>query len=1203
MMPAAFCSSALALTSRPILPVRVLSSFLTSHRLLTRTVSPYPLRKSRSKFLNQASRTFACAPPPGETPSISTSLPTNETASHTTASNIISLGEDAIESLRARFNELDPQDVIAQEKLILSTFPFKLDNFQTSALHSLANGESVVLSAPTGAGKTIVGEMAVYLALCRRLRVFYTTPLKALSNQKFYDFKKLFGERRVGLLTGDVTVNRDADVVVMTTEVYRNMLYADSTEVVSYRSVTDDLFAVVFDEFHYLNDRDRGTVWEESVINSPSHVLLVALSATMSNTADVKDWFSNVQGGTALIESSVRPVPLKFGYCDQQGMTPLFADDTRKTGHKRGFGRRGRKGGGNSERDVKLHPKLLRRVKDLKDVRDRNGRAQRNRGDSRDGIEVMKGKYHEIATRSKKRSRDRYAEIPSFPYVVRNLSRNDMLPCIIFIFSRAGCDRAAVAASSERTELVSVKERERIRERLDAFVAEHPGLVQADRLNLALQGIASHHAGLLPLWKLCVEELFQDGLIKVVFATETLAAGINMPARTTVISSLSKRAGDAGIVSLTTSEVLQMAGRAGRRGKDVLGHSVVLRSRNEGALEAFKVLTADVDALQSKFTPNYGMVLNLLSARPLEDAKKLVDRSFGNFLREKQLNEVAYQSTGNRSLPGNIEAIVREKLALESVLEEARTIVSSVDEKQLRTYVKSLERVKAEKRALSFLVQQSIEMDDELIEETLTFAPTGTKLLLREKKPGRSTGSQRRQKRRGYSAALAAAADGDLGAELRSFYLSSSDLELEGIDNVEAEQTHGVVEAVLLDMHNESVGILPMFAAVDANGYLRIFNQNAVSRLFYDEEAIDVAIEAPAWNEVTLPGRSEWDSISGEQFTAPLPIGLERIVEIVRDWRQERAQMSGSQATATPPNSNDHPPEVFAQRERVSHAKRKVAEQELHGNEDVAVILAARRAIPKIQATLDGSMDPFGTKTRKSKREGPSKRYATIQGNGRDDSNQIKANEETMQNSSWEEFMAIVSVLQHYGFVDDNYDVTSIGSIGAKVRSENELWSSLVLLQPSLEHVSPVHLGAILGATQMESTRPDTYMSYEVSPATKEAVREAAGERVRLFAVQSEANVFIPISLDADLMGLVEAWASGISWVELLSGTSLQEGDACRILRRVLDLLRQVPYLPVVSEGLKRNSKRAVALLDRFPVTDDRTYVVRDSERLDGSSG
>ncbi len=363
--------------------------------------------------------------------------------------------------------------------------------------------------------------------------------------------------------------------------------------------------------------------------------------------------------------------------------------------------------------------------------------------------------------------RDRFVNVPSYPFVVRSLRRKDMLPCIVFIFSRVGCDRAALMASEERDALVNKAEKAELQRRLTNFTKQHPNLVQQQRIDLAAQGIASHHAGLLPIWKLCVEEMFQDGLIKVVFATETLAAGINMPARTTVISALSKRAGEEGIVSLTTGEVLQMAGRAGRRGKDVLGHSVILRSRFEGVLDAFRIVTSDVDALKSKFMPTYGMVLNLLQTRSLDESKKLIERSFGNFLRVKRAREQAEKSMENSETEKRDNEL--ERAGLRSVLVKCNEILEALDPKDVRSYARCLERVKAEKRALSYLMSQS---KAELIEDTLAFAPAGTRLLLREPKPiGSSKGALRRKKRRNYFEALAAARNGDGGEELLSYYL------------------------------------------------------------------------------------------------------------------------------------------------------------------------------------------------------------------------------------------------------------------------------------------------------------------------------------------------------------------------------------------------------------------------------------------------
>ena len=1200
MPAAAFCSSTLSLCRRALLRSGVSScSFRVSlpGSLPSQPVSFVSFRqtihgRNQRNFVSLGRKHSRRVTATASAGTNRTQMPPNTTAP-LGAENVHSYS--SVDELLGAFDTLGDEERLGKPvaEIIRYVFPFEIDEFQNDALLALSSGQSVVLSAPTGAGKTIVGEMAVYLGLCRQMRVFYTTPLKALSNQKFYDFKKQFGEERVGLLTGDVTINRDADIVVMTTEIYRNMLYADSVENNDLTAVTDDLFAVVFDEFHYLNDRDRGTVWEESVINSPSHVLLVALSATMSNTGDVRDWFGSVQGPTALVQSDIRPVPLTFGYCDREGVTPLFEKPREKSQtkkKKKGFGRRQK---AEAEADVlKLHPKLLRKIKESKDAR--NSRDRRGRLDDDDIRGINRDRFRRIASRERQRSEMK--EIPSYPFVVRSLRRRDMLPCIVFIFSRAGCDKAAMATAREKESLVTPTEQEQIRQKIDAFSREHPGMVQQDRIDLALQGIASHHAGLLPLWKVCVEELFQEGLIKVVFATETLAAGINMPARTTVISSLSKRAGEEGIVQLSTSEVLQMAGRAGRRGKDVIGHSVVLKSRSEGPMQAFKVLTAGVDALESKFTPSYGMVLNLLSIRPLSEAKKLVDRSFGNFLRHKRLSERESKaaSASEENFDDDIEVIIREKDALESVLQDAKRFLESSDEKSVRSYIKNLERVKAEKRALVYLEQQSFTMEADLVEETLTFAPTGTKILLRNKKIQAKAGSREERKRRqDYSAAINAAGEGDMGAELRSFYLEAPNPDLEMIEE-EDENKPELIEAVLLDIHYDSMGILPTFCAVDADGVLRMFNHTGVARILFEEDSVDVDALVGGWDVESLPPRGDWESIGDEQYAAALPEKLNPVLPLVQEWRQQRAEsVQKNQQENTPNVLLENKPEIAAQRERLRYAKQQVRNHELHGKEETRVLLAAKRAVPRIEAILDGRADPFGKKRRQGKNVRYN-RYARLKESTKDQGSTNSA-----INSSWDDFMNLVSVLQHYGFLDESYNVTSLGSLGAKVRSENELWTSLVLMDPDMDSISPVSLAAVLGATQMDSSRSDAYVATEVCQEVRDTVGNISVERVRLHSVQNEFNVELGTALDADLMGLVEMWASGMSWVELLSNTSLQEGDACRVLRRVLDVLRQIQHLPVVSRELKKNARRAIALLDRFPVTDDRTYTVRPNEKAE----
>jgi len=564
--------------------------------------------------------------------------------------------------------------------LVEAAFPFSLDAFQKQAGRALVQAKSVMVSAPTGSGKTVVGEIAVFLALSRQMRVFYTTPLKALSNQKFFDFKRQFGEDRVGLLTGDTTVNREAEILVMTTEVYRNMLYAsESGEIVGgvhgSRGIIDDVYAVVFDEFHYMNDSSRGTVWEEAVVISPSQVLLVALSATMSNAEELREWFEDVHGPTELILSSFRPVPLRFGFAANDGLYPLFAKRV------------------SAESRLTMHPKLLSRTK-----------AAMRRTKARGGPNLPFFLRKEL-------------EPPTFNYLVRVLNRQGLLPGIIFIFSRVGCDRAALEASKQQTPLVSQPESERLRIRLNEFERAHPGAVQEHRIKLARLGVASHHAGLLPLWKSIVEELFQDGLIKVVFATETLAAGINMPARTTVLSSLSKRNGEI-FEPLTTSSALQMAGRAGRRGKDPVGNAIVMQSMREGPFDAFNVLTNQVDAIKSQFTPTYGMALNLLQRRTMDDIRQLLEKSFGSFISRR--TEQPPLSKAEKENARNYEQF-----------EMARSFLETIEnQKSLREFERLRQKLDASRRVLDSCIGSQRAWRQQESQDMIIFAPPGTLVTL-----------------------------------------------------------------------------------------------------------------------------------------------------------------------------------------------------------------------------------------------------------------------------------------------------------------------------------------------------------------------------------------------------------------------------------------------------------------------------------------
>lgn len=477
------------------------------------------------------------------------------------------------------------------------SFPFELDDFQKEACEYINKGKSVVVCAPTGAGKTVIAEHAIHRALENGHRIFYTTPLKALSNQKFGDFSSKYGINNVGLLTGDTSINRDAQIVVMTTEVFRNMLYGTN-----FGSVTEnlkDVKYVVLDEVHYMNDEQRGTVWEESIIYCPTTVQIIALSATVANADQLTDWINTVHSKTELVNTDFRPVPLRFFYFDSSQpndilplLTPSGQLNKKIRPEKREFHHRG------------AHKKPQRNV--VKDI-------------------------------------------------VRNLHEKDMLPAIYFTFSRKKCDEQMEKCSS--LVLVTPKEQKDIKAIVDAYLEENPYLAKNKHIEYILNGVASHHAGLLPGWKVLIEKLFQKGLIKVVFATETLAAGINMPARSTVISSISKRT-DTGHRTLTASEFLQMSGRAGRRGMDEIGYVTVVGTAFQTPEEVAELVLSDANPLESRFSPSYSMVLNLLQRFSLDEAKELILKSFGYFSSSSRLTPLLHQQEINQRAIDELSSFV-----------------------------------------------------------------------------------------------------------------------------------------------------------------------------------------------------------------------------------------------------------------------------------------------------------------------------------------------------------------------------------------------------------------------------------------------------------------------------------------------------------------------------------------------------------------
>ena len=469
------------------------------------------------------------------------------------------------------------------------TYGFDFDPFQRRACDALVGGSSVLVAAPTGAGKTVVGEFAAYLALTTGGRAFYTTPIKALSNQKYADFVTLHGAVNVGLLTGDNSLNPDAPIVVMTTEVLRNMIYEDSTTL-------DDLRYVVLDEVHYLQDRYRGAVWEEILIHLPVEVRTVSLSATLSNTDEFAAWLKTLRGEVEVVIEDRRPVDIHHAYMAEDELLPMFV------------------AGGDG--DPVPNPRAFELERRRHRVTERPGRGGR-------------------------RPRHRRMRPPLRSDVVRKMRSEAMLPAIYFIFSRRGCDDAVRQLQRDGISLTTPEERSMIIDYAQERVADlSPGdlivLGYDEWVEGLRRGIAAHHAGMIPPFKETVEELFKRGLVKVVFATETLALGINMPARTVVIESLMKFTGEKHEL-MTPGLYTQLSGRAGRRGIDELGHCIVLMQRYASFESIARLASARKYPLVSSFTPSYNMAVNLVRSYDRTEAEHVVNSSFAQFQADREI--------------------------------------------------------------------------------------------------------------------------------------------------------------------------------------------------------------------------------------------------------------------------------------------------------------------------------------------------------------------------------------------------------------------------------------------------------------------------------------------------------------------------------------------------------------------------------------
>jgi ATP-dependent RNA helicase HelY len=562
-----------------------------------------------------------------------------------------------------------PPDLPHELTRFAGELPFALDGFQVRACTALEAGHGVLVCAPTGAGKTVVGEFAVHLALTAGRKCFYTTPIKALSNQKHTDLVRRYGPERVGLLTGDQSINGDAPVVVMTTEVLRNMLYANS-------AALQGLSHVVMDEVHFLADRMRGAVWEEVILHLSEDVRLVSLSATVSNAEEFGGWIQTVRGDTTVVVDEHRPVPLWQHMMVGKRLFDLFEGD--------------QLAGSSALVDAELlrHISLRREADRLADwqPRGRGGPGRRDHGSGRPTI------YRP----------------PPRPDVIGVLDQEGLLPAITFIFSRAGCDAAVKQCLRSSLRLTDNVERARIAEVIDRRCGDLP---ETDLVVLGyhewreglLRGLAAHHAGLLPVFRHTVEELFTAGLVKAVFATETLALGINMPARTVVLERLVKYNGEQH-APLTPGEYTQLTGRAGRRGIDVEGHAVVLWQPNDASVDPADVAglaSTRTFPLRSSFAPSYNMTINLVQHMGPEQAHQLLERSFAQYQADRSVVGLVKGVARGEKMLGEIAAELGGRDA--PILEYARLRAAISGRERSQARASRLQRRRATNDALMAL--------------------------------------------------------------------------------------------------------------------------------------------------------------------------------------------------------------------------------------------------------------------------------------------------------------------------------------------------------------------------------------------------------------------------------------------------------------------------------------------------------------------
>ncbi|XP_020520261.1 DExH-box ATP-dependent RNA helicase DExH15 chloroplastic isoform X2 [Amborella trichopoda] len=1017
-----------------------------------------------------------------------------------------------VEKLRSRAREFGA-DIIDLEDII-SIYDFPIDKFQCLAIQAFLRGSSVVVSAPTSSGKTLIAEAAATATVTKGRRLLYTTPLKALSNQKFREFRETFGESSVGLLTGDSVINKDSQILIMTTEILRNMLY-QSVGMIAEGSRLFQVDVIVLDEVHYLSDISRGTVWEEIVIYCPKEVQLICLSATVANPEELAGWIGQIHGPTELITSTKRPVPLNWHFSLKNSLLPLLDEKGTKMNKKLSLAHLQRYAlGAMSYREEGL------------------GRRKARKGERERSYGTIPTDFGESSLSENDINIIRRSQVPQVRDTLRHLRARDMLPAIWFIFSRKGCD--AAVQYLEECMLLDDCEMDEVGLALKKFRTQYPDAIREVAVRGLMRGVAAHHAGCLPLWKSFIEELFQRGLIKVVFATETLAAGINMPARTAVIASLSKKI-DTGRILLSSNELLQMAGRAGRRGIDKQGHVVLIQTPFEGVEECCKLLFAGPEPLVSQFTASYGMVLNLLAGanvtrgskeadvlkvfragRTLEEARQLVEQSFGNYVGSNVM--VAAKEELSR-IEGEIEMLTvevsdeavdrksREKLLGSSYNEIIKLQEELRAQKRLRTQLRKrmeLERVQALKPLLAELESGQLPFiclqykDNDAVHHLIPAVYLGkidsvssTKYLI--------------------------SGDG---------VLDIADAELDLSDDDDFQGTN-VVEP----SHYVALGS-------DNSSYM--FTENWIKAIYTAGLPDNPLSQGDASPREIMRGLLEKEGLQWEKLAKSAFGSL---------WSMEGSLETWSWSLNVPVLSSlSEDDEVLKLSEVYHEAVESYKDQRTK-------VSKLRKQISRTKgfAEFKKIMDTANLTKEKIKRlKARSIRLV----------NRI----EQIEPSGWKEFLQVSNVIHEARAMDINTQLLfPLGETASAIRGENELWLAMVLRNKIFLDLRPAQLAAVCGSLVSEGIKVRYWKShshiYEPSSIVTGTIDYLEEQRRSLLRIQAKHGVEIPCELDDQFSGMVEAWASGLTWREIMMDCAMDDGDLARLLRRTIDILSQVANL------------------------------------------